>query len=210
MDEDKKVDDTKTSDAGKDQKEVPSPKVEKEPTEREKAVFNLKRQAERLASLGGDPSEVLASVIKVKPEALSFDDELPDDKPLTYGDLKNIQRSDARKTAIQMAEDITDAAEREATLSELHFVVPSGNAQADLIRARSSANAVRNARIAELGRNNGQPKRTASGGTAPAPVEEEFVPTAEEAAIWKGFRLSPEKMKEKIIEARKRTEAKQS
>lgn len=210
MDEDKKVDDTKTSDTGKDQKEVPSPKVEKEPTEREKAVFNLKRQAERLSSLGGDPSEVLASVIKVKPEALSFDDELPDDKPLTYGDLKNIQRSDARKTAIQMAEDIPDEAEREATLSELRFIVPSGDAQADLRRAQASANAVRNARIAEMRGNGGQPKRTAAGGTAPGPVEEEFVPTAEETAMWKGFRLPPEKMKEKILEARKKNEARKS
>jgi hypothetical protein len=170
----------------------PSQSVERTP--REKAEYNLRKRAEEAKALGVDPAEVLGIQ---KPTQVN--DELPDDKPLTIKDLRDLQKQDARKTAMQMAEDIADSTERDAILSELRFIVPSGDADADFRRAQASANAERNALVATEAARKGETRRTAAGGSAGIHVEDEFVPTAEESRMMKPpYNLS----KEKIIASR--------
>lgn len=172
-------------------------------TEKEKAEFNLRKRADEAKAAGLDPAEVLG----IKPE-LKVDPTLDDEKPLTIKNLRDLQKQDARQTALQMAQAIADPMERQSVIEELSYIVPSGNAEADFRRAQASANAERNAIIAREAGKRGEPVRTATGGGSPAQHEEEFQPTAEEAALWRGFGLSPDKMKEKILAARKEAEEK--
>lgn len=185
------TDATPAPDAGK----TPEPSQKPERTEAEKAAYSLRKNAERAKELGMDPAEVLG----IKP-TLNLDDDLPDDRPLTVGDLKVIQKQEARKSALQMAEDLPED-EREEVKEALGRVVPSGNAEDDLRFARAAVNAPRNAKIAEHLGIKGTPKRTAAGSSQPTEIESEFTPTAEETAMMRPpYNLS----KEKVLAARKR------
>lgn len=186
-------DSTQESDEGK----TSAPSQKSKYTEKEQAAFSLKKNAERLRELGGDPIEVLDTKQK-----LQIDEALPDDKPLTVKDLRDIQKQDARNTAQQLASEITDEDEREKVLSELKWIVPSGDPEADLRRARGAVNTERNSKIAiEAGRR-GDVRRTASGSSQNASSEDLFEPTAEEERMMRPpYRLT----KEKIIEARKKS-----
>lgn len=111
-------------------------------TEKEKAEFSLKKTAERVRELGGEPANILG--IKVEEPNLDDDDE----QPLTVGMFKKIQQAGATKTALQLAEDITDNTEKELTKFYLeNRIVPSGNPQEDLRDARRMVNAVKNEQI---------------------------------------------------------------
>ncbi len=183
-----------------DEGKTSAPSHESKYTEKEKAEFSLKKNAERLKELGGDPHTVLGT----KPLDVSADDE--DDKPVTVGMLRDIQRKDATKTALQMADDLEDP-DRKAAVKDFlsHNIVPSGNAEKDYKIALAAASADKNSEVvAEIQRYQ-QAKRTASGGTIPAPHSQEFKPTPEESRMMqKPYNLS----KEKIIDARKRALAK--
>lgn len=169
------VPETKTGDEVKAPIE-PAPSQKPERTPQEIASYNLGKRAEEARALGLDP----AAILNIKPSTPVVDAALPDDKPLTVKDLRDIQRADARKTAEEMAEAIADPIERDDVKRELGFIVPSGDPQADFRRAQASANAERNARIAEDQGRRGEPRRTAAGGSTPPPATAEFVPTAEE------------------------------
>lgn len=173
-----------------------APSQAKERTEREKVEYNLRKKAEEARELGVDPAEVLG--VKAP---LQVSDDIPGDKPLTVNDLRELQRQDARQTAVQMANEISDDLERKAVLDELRYIVPSGDAAADFRRAQASANAERNARIAEeAAGKGGQARRTASGGSVSVEVEQEFTPTEAEMV----FMRPPYNMsKEKILAARR-------
>lgn len=159
---------------------APSHKPER--TEKEKAAFSLKKNAERFKELGGDPAEVLL-------------DEENDDQPLTRGDLKRIQIADARKSALQMAQELPED-EREDVISALaNRVVPSGNPEQDLQDARSIANRERNARISAMAGDKGKPQRTAAGGSSPAQGKDESELTPEEMVFTRPpYNLSKEKI----------------
>jgi len=193
---------TPTADEGKTSEPSQEPEEKRpERTEKEKAMFTLKKNAERLAELGGDPAEVLEKLV---PRGFAVDDTLPDDKPLTLKDLREIQKQDARKTAEQMADEL-DEATREKVKAELRFIVPSGDAEADFKRALATANVEHNQKIVEMLAARTEPRKTAAGSSAPPKVEEEFVPTDDEKVMMRPpYNLS----KEKILEARKRTEKK--
>lgn len=194
-DDNKKVTETETVNENKKPVEDPS---QDQRTEKDKVTFNLKRQAERAKEVGVDPAEVLGFKPRVEVPAETEDD---DNKPLTRKDLREMQKQDARKSAEQMAQTLTDETERAAVLEELRFVVPSGDAQADFRRAQSIANAAKNAKIAEEAQRKTGAARTAAGGSSPSNTStEEFEPTEDEAKLMKNFGIS----KEKVIEARKR------
>ena len=185
--------------AEKEEGSTAETKVEKkEPsqlrTEKEKAEFSLKKNAERLKELGGDPNSILG----IKPDIVKNSDE-DDNTPLTLGKLKEYQKQSAQRTALQLAEDL-DESEREDVKSLLASrITPSGNAEADLALARGAANAKKNAMIAEEAMRKTRPNRTASGGTQPGKPQETFEPTAEEQV----FMRPPYNMsKEKIIKLR--------
>lgn len=164
-------------------------------TEAEKAAFSLRKNAERAKELGIDPAEVLGLTQNAS------DDE---DAPVTVGMLRKIQAEDAHKSAIQMADDIQDENERKLVKQILETrIKPSGNAEDDLKLAVGYVNSVRNGEMAKMVLGKTETRRTASGGSAPARVDDEFTPTAEEARLMqKPWNLT----KEKIIEARKRSE----
>ena len=167
--------------------------------EKEKAAFSLKKNAERLRELGGDPEQVLGITRNLD---INANDE--DDKPVTVGMLRDIQKKDAQKTALQLAETIEDPTEREQVKTYLSTrIVPSGNAEDDFRLAFGAVRSTKNAQIlAEMNRR-GSPRVTAAGGSQPAHIEEEFTPTAEEARMMKPpYNLT----KEKIIAARKRSQ----
>lgn len=173
-----------------------APSQETKRTEAERAAFSLKKNAERAVELGLDPAEILG--VKTHIET-NVDDE--DNKPVTVGMLRDIQKKDAQKTSLQMAEEIADEDTRnnvKAYLSDR--IKPSGDAESDFRLALAAASAPKNKQVLEEINRYSAPKKTASGGSAPAFSEEEFIPTPEEAMFMKPpYNLS----KEKIIVARK-------
>lgn len=190
MEEEKKVDVTETSEEQKGS----APSQEKKPTEKEKAEFNLKRKAEEARALGIDP----ASVLGIKP-TMSFDEDLPDDKPLTVRDLREMQKKDAHKTALQLADELPENERDEVKTLLESRIIPSGNADEDLRLARAAVNANHNAQIVKHISQRVTAKVTAAGGSSDAVREEDFVPTPDEAVMMRPpFNLS----KEKIIAAR--------
>lgn len=159
-------------------------------TEAEKAAFSLKKTAERLKELGGDPAAILGVTTPSE----------EDNAPVTVGMLRKIEAERAQKTALQQAEDIPDVNERELTKHYLATrIVPSGDPAADLRMARSLVNAVKNTQIIEeTQRKTDAPKHATGGGGRSKAPEDEFVATAEEASFMRSFGLT----KEQVIAAR--------
>lgn len=159
-------------------------------SEAEKAAFSLKKTAERLKELGGDPAAILGVAAPSE----------EDDAPVTMSMYRKFEAEKAQKTALQQAEDIPDANERELTKHYLATrIVPSGDPAADLRMARALVNSVKNTQIIEetQRKTDAAKHATGGGGRAKAP-EDEFVPTVEEANFMRSFGLS----KEQIIAAR--------
>lgn len=179
-----------------EEKEPQAPSQKNGRSELEKAGFSLKKNAERLVELGGDPADVL----DIHP-TINLDEDLSDDKPLTVGDFRKLQKEDAHKTALQLAEDLPDDERDEVKDLLENSIKPSGDAAKDLKLARAAVNALHNAQIAEHISQRTAPKRTAAGGSSDAIIEIEFVPTPEEAVFMKPpYNMS----KEKILAARKK------
>lgn len=195
-----RVEETKTPEVI-EKSPVPSQEKPKR-DEKDTAAYNLRRNAEKAKELGLDPAEILGVKTHIETD---LDDE--DSKPVTVGMLRNIQKQDAHKTALQRAEDITDEETRATVKTYLSDnIKPSGDAEKDFRLALAAASAEKNKQVlAEINRMV-SPKRTASGGSMPAHIEEEFTPTNEEAVMMRPpYNLS----REKIIAARKRTADKQ-
>lgn len=171
-----------------------APSHKPEYTEKQKAAFALKKNAERLAELGGNPAEVL----NIRP-SIQIDEDISDDTPMTVGTFRAIQKKDAHKSALQMAEDLPEE-ERDEVIALLESrIVPSGDPQADLLLARAAVNARHNAQIAEHISQRSKPKVTAAGGSGEAVQEQPFVPTELESTFMK----KPYNMtKEKILALR--------
>ena len=113
-------------------------------TEKEKAEFTLRKTAERVKALGGDPTSILGINEDPKPN-----DE-DDDKPLTIGMYKKIQQEGATKTAFQLADEIQNETEKELVKYHLENSIKStGNPDEDLKLARALTNAVKNSQIIE-------------------------------------------------------------
>lgn len=192
-----------TTEISEEQKgsEAPSQGSKPKRSKAEIAAFNLKKHADEARELGLDPGEILGTKTHIETRV---EDE--DSKPVTVGMLRDIQKTDAQKTALQMANDIEDETTRATVKQYLtDNIKPSGNAESDFKLALAAASAGKNKEILGLIEKHVPPKRTASGGSSPAKVEEEFVPTTEEQQFMRPpYNLS----KEKILAARKKTEAK--
>lgn len=187
MDEENKVEATETSE---EKDSAPSQEKPKR-TEKETTAFNLRKQAEKAKELGIDPAEVLG----IKP-TLNIEEGLPEDTPLTVGTLKEFQRQEAKKTALQMADDVSDEQEREEIKQILSSrIIPSGDAQRDFEFARTAVNAERTTRIAQEQARKGEATRGAAGGSSPARASDDFEPTAEELIFMRPpYNLSKEKI----------------
>lgn len=131
-------------------------------SEAEKAAFSLKKTAERMKELGLDPAEVLG----LSQVAMPIVDK---DAPLTIGMYEQMQKDRSQKTAIELAEEITDQHERALTISYLKTrIVPSGDPEDDIRFARQAVNSVKNSQIVEEISRSVKPKNFSSGASAPA------------------------------------------
>lgn len=158
-------------------------------TELERALYKKQQLDKRIAELKGTTGEEIA--------------ETDEDKPVTVKMLREIQREDAQKTALQLAEDIKNEYERELTKHHIsNTIKPTGNPNEDLRLARAIVNSVRNSQIVEEAARKVKAKEFSNGTSAGEKFEEEFTPTTEEATLMQGFGLS----KEEVLEARKKAQ----
>lgn len=161
-------------------------------TPEEIAAFNLKKKAEDAAALGIDPKKVLG---------LNTEDS--NEIPAWY---KQEKAKEAKETALSMADSIVDPETKEAVKQFLQTrIVPSGNPQQDFRDALGLASSAKNKQVIEEIQRYTSPRTVAAGGDLPPKIEEEFVPTEQERI----FMAPPYNMsKEKIIQARRREQAK--
>lgn len=134
-----------------------------------------------------------------------------DNQPITKGDFKRMERENAAQTARQLANEITDETERNLVLDALdNTIVPSGNPQKDLQKARDLANSEKNRQIAEEVTRKRNAQSRGSGGGAPANPADHFEATAIElrAAKIVGKKTDAE-IKEFILKVRAKEEARQ-
>lgn len=125
--------------------------------------------------------------------------EEDDNRPLTVAEFKSMQRETAQETALTLADDIQDEAERKLVKHHLEQTIkPSGDPQTDLRNARSLVNAVRNTQIAAEAVRAGKPKAAGSAASAPPREKQADDLTAEEKKIMTGFKLT----KEQVIASR--------
>lgn len=154
-------------------------------SKREKLLFTKQRVEDQLSELD-------------KEEGIELDE---DDKPVTVGMLKKIQTETATKTALQLADEITDETERELTKFHIENTIrPTGDPKRDLELAQVHVNAVKNKQIVqEITRRPDPKKLSSSGGSNPREgvIEEELTP--DEIAFTKPpFNMS----KDQILKAR--------
>lgn len=181
MGEEVKVPETKTGD------EVKVPSQDSKYTPEEIAAHNLKKKAEDAKALGLDPKKIILG------------EDSKEEVPEWY---KKEKSKEATQTALQMAESITDADTKEKVITYLQTrIVPSGNPEQDFKDALGAVSSSKNKQvIEEIGRYT-RPKTVATGGSTPASLEEEFVPTEEE----KSFMQPPWNLtKEKILANRRK------
>lgn len=115
-------------------------KVKSGRTEAEKAAFSLKKNADRVRELGGDP----ASILDIGQPTDG------DDTPVTRAELNELIAKQGSKTALQLAEEITDSTERELVKHYLETrITASGNPHDDLRDARRLVNSIKNEQILE-------------------------------------------------------------
>ncbi len=165
-------------------------KIELEKVERkgrskaEKLLYTKKRVEEQLKELG----------IEEEPE----DDE--ENTPVTIGMLKKLQAQTATKTALDMADEITNVTERGVLRYHLENTIRStGNPQEDFKLAQGLVNSVKNSQIIEETIRKVPAKTHGSGGGVPAKVIKEPEYSAEELQFMKPpFNMS----REEILAAR--------
>lgn len=126
------------------------------------------------------------------------DDEEDLDKPLTLRHLQAIEAGNARKTAQEMADAITDPLDKEAVTKALMLVVPTRDSAKDFQAAVAIANIDRNSKILEEIQRRPITRSSPTGTGAPARREETFIPTADEQMFMKQMGLK----KEDILKAR--------
>lgn len=170
---------TQTGDEGKDL----SQGIKVERTPEEIATFNLKKRADEAIALGINPRKILGDDTEV---------------PAWY---KAEKAKEVQKTSLQLADAIADDDLKEKVKSNLGRIVPSDNPEEDFRLALGAASSSKNKQVLEEMNRYSKPRVVASGSSQPIHVEEEFVPTAEEASLMKPpWNLS----KEKILANRKK------
>lgn len=161
-------------------------------SEKEKAEFTLKKNAERARELGIDPAAVLGFNPNEAAEG--------DDAPATIGAVKSLLADKAKDTAFELADEIEDEHVRELTKLNLKRIIPSGDPREDLRLARLAAESAKNEKVLEEVGRAGKPRGHVSSAGAPArTTDSEVELTAPEKEFLKPpFNLT----KEAIIKAR--------
>lgn len=154
-------------------------------TKAEKLLYTKKRVDEQLKELGIEDE--------------TMEDE--DDKPLTVGDFKKMQAQTATKTALELANEVTNETERELLKYHLENTIRStGNPQEDFKLAQGLVNAVKNQQVLEEQLRKPATKTHPTGSGAPLKDKKEDEFTTEELAYMKHpFNLT----KEQVLKARR-------
>jgi hypothetical protein len=209
MEDEKKVDESVVTTTTEETEDTPAEKTNEESqspikkeldkvkgktagkTELEKALFTKQQIDKRIKELSGE-------------EGIETPQEEDDDTPVTVGTLRKMEKEKAQKTALTMAEEITDADEKELVMHHIQNTIrPSGNPAEDLRLARAIVNSVKNTQILEEVKRKPTAKTHSSGSGAPARQEESFEPTKDEQVFMSApFNLT----KEQVIAARKKAE----
>ncbi len=156
-------------------------RVRSKKTPQEKAKDSLFFNAQKAKELGLDPAEILG--FKAKDDIVE-----EDDKPVTRKELEELlsaqRTSTSTKTAQELAQTITNEAERELTLYHIENSIKStGNPDEDLKLARALTNSVRNSQILEEASRKPEAKTHSSASSGGTTVSEPQVTlTAEEKA----------------------------
>lgn len=133
-------------------------------------------------------------------------DEEDDDKPITRRDLKRIELDNAKKTALQLTEELPED-ERDQVREALESrIVASGNPQRDYQTALDLVRSEKNRQLAEeaarAGKTSKKVTRPSNTG-APRKEEIEFIPTEMElAAAAMVGKKTPEEIKSFVLKAR--------
>jgi hypothetical protein len=170
---------TETQTPEQDPLKIELDRVQNKPgrTEKEKAEYSLRKNAERVKELGGDPNAILG----IEKETPKVDD---DDTPVTIGMFKKLQQENASKTALQQADEIQNETERELTKFHLENTIKStGIPSEDLKLARALVNSVKNTKIIEEVARKTPPKTHSNSSGVNANKEEEVVLTTEEKQL---------------------------
>lgn len=127
-------------------------------TKEEKLEYTLKRVQKQLDDLRREKG--------VDPEPDDIDE---DDKPVTLKMLREMQAKQVQKTAVDLADSITNETERELVKYHIENTInPSGDPETDLKNARILANAVRNQKILDEYSRKTTPPQHSGGSSAPA------------------------------------------
>ncbi len=122
-------------------------------TKAEKLIYTKKRVDEQLKELG------------IEDEPLEDEDA----KPMTVGDFKRMQAQTAQKTALQLADEVSNETERELLKYHLENTIRStGNPTEDLKLAQGLVNSVKNQQILEETLRKPAPRTSGGGSGAPA------------------------------------------
>jgi len=177
--------------------ETPIPPKEEEPSQTKKERTRLEKLRHTEASIKAQIAE------EEKAQGIVISDEDDDDKPLTKGDLKRIERENAKKTALQMADDLPED-ERSNVREILETrIMPSGNPAKDYQTALDLANSEKNRQLAAEAARKRTPAKHSSGTGAPPKEEDQFVPTETElAAAAMVGKKTPEAIKTFVLKAR--------
>jgi acyl transferase domain-containing protein len=155
-------------------------------TELEKAIYKKNQIDARIKELKGETNEI---------ETVEDDD----DKPLTRGDWKKLQKETATKTALTLADEIESETERELTKYHLENSIKStGNPTEDLDLARAIVNQKKNSQIVEMHIQKPTAKPHVSGGAPAKGADKEPELTQDEITLMKWSGIS----KEKVLESR--------
>ena len=188
-----KVEDTKVETTEQDPLKTELERVKKvsKYTEKEKAEHALKNTAKRLQELGGDPTSILG---------IPKEEVDEDDKPLTVRAFKQFQKEGAKKTSLELAEEIQNETERELTKFHLENTIKStGVPSEDIKLARALVNAVKNTQIIEETSRKAVAKAHSNASGVDAKQTKEFVATIDELQMMRPpFNMS----QTQILEAR--------
>ncbi len=180
--------------------------VEQDPVKKELEKVGNKKKFTKRERLNFEKKKIEEQLTEIDQDE-GIEPPIPEDDstPVTVGMIKKMQKEQSKKTALELAEEISDEDEKKLTIHYLETsIVASGNPAEDLKKARAIVNSFKNAQIAEeAGR-----KTTAKGkGTppgAPGQTEKVFQPTADERI----FMQPPYNMTtEDVLKARKEAQA---
>lgn len=166
---------------------------EQDPVKAELERVETKPKRTRLETLAYNRDR-LEKEIEAEKAKLGVVDDDDDTRPLTVGELKRLRAEEGLQSAVTLAEAIEDEHERKLVKHYLeNSIKPSGDAHEDLRLAKAMVNAVKNRQVAEDTVRKTTPRTTSTSSGAPA---KETTPaselTKEDAAIARGFGLTPE------------------